>query len=136
LINKLRKKMKTKMFTSLRSGIVMAGVVAMLLAMSNWSPATGQVVIGSATQSANAGAILDLSKMGEGQNTTLGLLLSSIALHSTDMNLVTLGSDSAAGADEKNVEGMLVYCPGGASNLAKGLYVWDGSQWKGVILAD
>ncbi|MDR0834504.1 MAG: hypothetical protein LBN93_10055 [Candidatus Symbiothrix sp.] len=43
---------------------------------------------------------------------------------------------------EDNGEGMLVYCPGPAADaeesdttLAKGLYVWDGTEWKGVILS-
>ncbi|MDR0834517.1 MAG: hypothetical protein LBN93_10120 [Candidatus Symbiothrix sp.] len=88
--------------------------------------ATAQVVIGSSTQEANAGAILDLSKSGDGLNTNLGLLLPSVNLTAPDMPLVE---------GEANVEGMLVYCPGGGGNLAKGLYVWSGTEWKGVILS-
>jgi hypothetical protein len=86
----------------------------------------GQVVIGSSTQAANPGAILDLSKKDDGLNTGLGLLLPSVNLTSSTIRLVS---------EVPNVEGMLVYCPGGAGNLAKGLYVWDGTEWKGVVLA-
>ncbi|MDR0834601.1 MAG: hypothetical protein LBN93_10550 [Candidatus Symbiothrix sp.] len=108
-------------------------LVITLLVTGNWVPATAQVVIGSTTQEPNAGALLDLSKSGDGLNTSLGLLLPSIPLTAPDMPLVE---------GEDNAEGMLIYCPGpaadaeeGDTTLAKGLYVWDGTQWKGVILS-
>ncbi|MDR0833688.1 MAG: hypothetical protein LBN93_05810 [Candidatus Symbiothrix sp.] len=134
--------MKTKnLVRGFRTRFAIPLWVATLLVIGNASLMTAQVVIGSTTQEANAGAILDLSKKDDGLNTALGLLLPSISLSSDDMNLVTLGTDSAAGVDEKNVEGLLIYCPGpDTSNpsdptLPKGLYVWNGTAWQGVILA-
>jgi hypothetical protein len=108
-------------------------LVAAMLFTAHSSSVTAQVVIGSSTQEAVPGAILDLSKKDDGLNTNLGLLLPSIALTSDNMPLVE---------GEDNVEGMLIYCPGPTvdaepedTTLAKGLYVWDGTQWKGVILS-
>ncbi|MDR0833204.1 MAG: hypothetical protein LBN93_03320 [Candidatus Symbiothrix sp.] len=107
-------------------------LVAALLFTVTGSLVTAQVVIGSSTQEANAGAILDLSKSGDGLNTNLGLLLPSVNLTAADMLLIP----HVDGVDDvPNVEGMLVYCPGGDGNLDKGLYVWDGTEWKGVILS-
>jgi hypothetical protein len=97
----------------------------LLLLIAYGELCNAQVVIGSTTQNPNAGAILDLSKKDNGINTNLGLLLPNIQLTSTTMRLVP---------EAANVEGMLVYCPGGTGMLAKGLYVWDGTEWAGVIL--
>ncbi|MDR0833067.1 MAG: hypothetical protein LBN93_02620, partial [Candidatus Symbiothrix sp.] len=80
-------------------------LVAALLFTAHSSSVTAQVVIGSTTQEPNAGALLDLSKSGDGLNTSLGLLLPSIPLTAPDMPLVE---------GEDNGEGMLVYCPGPA----------------------
>ncbi|MDR0832651.1 MAG: hypothetical protein LBN93_00435, partial [Candidatus Symbiothrix sp.] len=87
-------------------------LVTALLFTATGSLVTAQVVIGSSTQEANAGALLDLSKKDDGLNTNLGLLLPSVNLTALDMPLVQ---------GEDNVEGMLVYCPGGDGNLDKGL---------------
>jgi hypothetical protein len=99
-------------------------LMLLLLALST-AGMKAQVVSGSSTQPINAGAILDLSKFGDGPNTNLGLLLPNVSLTSDTMPLVT---------GIANIEGMLVYCPGGTGNLPKGLYVWNGDNWKVAIL--
>ncbi|GHT01027.1 hypothetical protein AGMMS49525_00720 [Bacteroidia bacterium] len=108
--------------------VLLLAIIAMGLA-GHWSQASAQVVIGSSTQAADAGAILDLSKKDAGANTNLGLLLPNVRLSSATVALVS---------GQANVEGMLVYCPGPNAGqpaaLAKGLYVWDGTKWQGVIL--
>jgi hypothetical protein len=94
-------------------------LAAVLLVAVNCAFVNAQVVIGSATQQPAAAAILDLSKKDASANANLGLLLPNISLTSTTMPL-------PAGTPE---EGMLVYCPSGAT-LPQGLYVWNGSEWK------
>jgi hypothetical protein len=98
-------------------------MVVLLIAV-NCGIANAQVVIGSTTQTPHPAAILDLSKKDTGANTSLGLLLPSVAL-----------SSNTAVLSGGNEEGLLVYCPGGSGILLKGLYVWNGTAWKAVILA-
>jgi hypothetical protein len=100
-------------------------MVILLMIAVNCGIANAQVVIGSTTEP-NAAAILDLSKKDAGANTSLGLLLPNVAL-SSDTAVLSGG----------NEEGLLVYCPGpgGGAAIPKGLYVWNGTAWKAVILA-
>jgi hypothetical protein len=99
-------------------------LAAVLLVAVNCAFVNAQVVIGSTTQAPNAASILDLSKLGDAQNTSLGLLLPNVPL-ANDTVVLSGG----------NEEGLLVYCPGGGGNLPKGLYIWNGTKWITVIAA-
>jgi uncharacterized protein (TIGR02145 family) len=86
-----------------------------------------QVTIGSREKS-RAASGLDLSPLGK---KNLGLLLPNVQLGSntTDFFLV----DGATNEKKTTAAGLLVYNTNDALPNGKGLYVWDGAEWRAII---
>ncbi|MDR0864271.1 MAG: hypothetical protein LBO74_04985 [Candidatus Symbiothrix sp.] len=94
-----------------------------------------QVLIGgsgASTDEPTAGAILDLNGAVKG-----GLVLSNVVI--TDLGKIPTGTDGLAGItagtdDDTNeaLTGTMVYNTGEGTTVAKGAYVWDGTDWATI----
>ncbi|MDR2805674.1 MAG: hypothetical protein LBB85_08565, partial [Dysgonamonadaceae bacterium] len=95
------------------------------LTMLSAASVNAQVLIGgSATDSPATGAVLDLRNT---ETSNGGLLLPRVAL--TDMgSLVDISGESK---DATALIGLTVY---NTTLSTKGIYVWDGTRWKCVVL--
>jgi uncharacterized protein (TIGR02145 family) len=89
--------------------------------------ANAQVTIGSREKS-RATAGLDLSPLGE---KNLGLLLPNMLLGNSTTNFSLL--NGATNEQKTTAAGLLVYNTNTALPNGKGLYVWDGAEWRAII---
>ncbi|MDR0864639.1 MAG: hypothetical protein LBO74_06870 [Candidatus Symbiothrix sp.] len=101
--------------------------LALTLVVLSVAGANAQVIIGDNSKEPHAGAILDLSPLGTQK---LGLLLPSFELQNT--TILQLGN-SVAETDTDAI-GMIIYNPTKTGSIEIGIYVWNGTDWKPVVL--
>lgn len=104
-------------------------------------PSYSQTTIGSNKEPVKA-AILDIKEKDPGSNnetaTSGGMLISRVALNSLTSLEPLLDAASASDAEQKLLHtGLIVYNMNDTpSSLSKGLYYWDGSEWKLLMNKD